>query len=185
MSAREASRDVVLGVVGRPWGVKGQFLLDPLGTEPGLLLGRGRLRLRRQDGSVEERRLLGSHVAGGKLVVRLEGCDTIEEAAAWRGSEVILAAEAFDPPPAGSYYPHELIGCEVSSSDGRAIGRVEEVLRTGGAELLVIRSAGREHLVPFAREICRRVDPEARRIEIDPPEGLLDLDEPGVGRDAI
>ena len=49
-------------------------------------------------------------------------------------------------------------------------------MRTGAQELLVVRRPdGREALVPFVDEICPTVDVEAKRIVLDPPEGLLDL----------
>ncbi len=57
------------------------------------------------------------------------------------------------------------------------LGRVEEIRQTGGADLLVVRGGGRERLIPFARSICPRVAPAEGVIEIDPPEGLLELDE--------
>ena len=182
--AARAEQPVVLGVVGRPWGVKGQFLLDPRGTDPEFLLARGSLRLRRRNGEESERTLRGSHIAGGKLVVHIEGCSTMDEAEAWRGAEVVLPPEEFGPAPDGSYYLHELAGCEVRTVDGGTIGRVTEVQRTAGGELLVVRSGARERLIPFAREICRTIDPSSRTIVIDPPDGLLDLDEDrgGPGR---
>jgi len=170
-------REVVLAVVGRPWGVKGQFLLDPMGTDPAALLGQGRLRLRRRDGRTEEHALRGSHVAGGRLVVHLQGCGTVEEAERWRGAEVVRREEEFAPAPDGSFYPHELVGLEVADAGGRALGHVAEVLETGGPELLVVRKGDRERLIPFAAAICRTVDKTAGRIVIDPPEGLLDLDQ--------
>jgi 16S rRNA processing protein RimM len=49
-------------------------------------------------------------------------------------------------------------------------------MRTGGTDLLVLRGVdGRERLIPFADEICKEVDLAAKRITIDPPDGLLDL----------
>ena len=51
-----------------------------------------------------------------------------------------------------------------------------EILRSGGPEVLVVKSGSKEMLVPFAAEICRLVDPVEGRIEIDPPPGLLELE---------
>jgi 16S rRNA processing protein RimM len=49
-------------------------------------------------------------------------------------------------------------------------------MRTGGTDLLVLKGDdGREQLIPFADEICTDVDVAAKRITIDPPDGLLDL----------
>ena len=173
-----AVNEVVVGVVGRPWGVKGQFLVDPRGSDPGLLTRGSVLRLRRPGGPTSEHEVLGTHFAGGKLVVAVAGCATPEEAAALRGAEVLVPAENFDPPPEGAYYPHELTGLEVTLTDGTVLGRIARVMATAGPDLLVVRdeaNGGRERLIPFAEAICR-VDEAARRVVVDPPEGLLELD---------
>jgi ribosomal 30S subunit maturation factor RimM len=58
------------------------------------------------------------------------------------------------------------------------VGVVEDVLSTGGTDLLVVREAtGGEALVPLCREICRRIDVPGGRIEAEVPEGLLELNE--------
>jgi 16S rRNA processing protein RimM len=74
-------------------------------------------------------------------------------------------------------YDLDLVGCEVETGDGRPVGRVVGVLETGGTPLLVIagHAGGGEVLVPLSESICRRIDTAGKRIVIDPPDGLLDL----------
>ena len=169
--------EVVVGVVGRPWGTKGQFLVDPRGSDPALVT-RGRVLRLRRPGAASDHEVLGTHFAGGRLVVTIAGCSTPDEAAALRGAEVVVPSSDFDPKPEGAFYPHELAGLEVVLVDGTSIGRIVRVLETAGPDLLVVRDEGsgeRERLIPFAEAICR-VDAEAGRIVVDPPEGLLELD---------
>ena len=73
----------------------------------------------------------------------------------------------------------DLVGCRVEDArSGREIGRV-----TGWQEFdspfvtleVTPGAGGQPLLVPFVRAICVEVDPAGRRIRIDPPEGLLDL----------
>ncbi len=167
--------ELVVGVVGRPWGIRGQFVLDPRGSDPQVFLSRATLRLRRRDGERVELPILGSHLAGGRLVLRVEGCATPEEAERFRGAEVLLEPEALAPAPEGTYYPHELTGLRAIRRGGGELGRVERVVETAGPDLLEVRSEGRLLLIPFAAAICR-VDREGGVIEIDPPEGLLELE---------
>jgi 16S rRNA processing protein RimM len=76
----------------------------------------------------------------------------------------------------GEFFEHQVIGAEAVTSDGRAIGRVTGLVRTGGTDVLVVEDVdGRQRLVPFADDICTEVDVRAKRITIDPPEGLLEL----------
>jgi ribosomal 30S subunit maturation factor RimM len=53
---------------------------------------------------------------------------------------------------------------------------------TGGVPLLVVQGSAGEVLVPLAEAICRRIEPEARRIVIEPPDGLLELNAGSRGR---
>lgn len=170
--------EVVVGVVGRPWGTKGQFLVDPRGSDPGLVTQGRVLRLRRPGAASSDHEVLGTHFAGGKLVVTIAGCATPEDAAALRGAEVVVPADGFEPTPEGAFYPHELTGLDVVLADGTPIGRVVRVMETAGPDLLVVRddaASGRERLIPFAEAICR-VEKDAGRIVVEPPEGLLELD---------
>jgi len=76
----------------------------------------------------------------------------------------------------GQFLERQIIGSEVLTFEGESLGLVTRVMRTGGTDLLVLQGVdGRERLIPFADEICTEVDLVAKRITIDPPEGLLDL----------
>ena len=76
------------------------------------------------------------------------------------------------------FYDHQLEGLPVRTADGRDMGNVAEVLHTAAGELLAVRredGAG-EVLVPFVAAIVTSVSLADRVIEIDPPDGLLELD---------
>jgi 16S rRNA processing protein RimM len=72
-----------------------------------------------------------------------------------------------------------LAGCVVETRAGRIVGRVRTVWETGGSTLLVLsrEGGGEEIFVPFNRTICPEIDVRAKRIVIDPPDGLLELNE--------
>jgi 16S rRNA processing protein RimM len=75
-----------------------------------------------------------------------------------------------------AHYVHDLEGCEVRSTGGELVGTVVRVERGPGTPLLVVADArGREVLVPLAADICRTIDPAGKRIVVNLPEGLLDL----------
>ena len=110
----------------------------------------------------------------GRQVLKLEGIDSIGEAEGWVGGRVWVGAEALPEPEEGSYFDFDLAGCEVHTGDG-PIGVVTEVVDYGGAALLRIDRDGKETLIPFARRFMKKIDTAKRRIEVDLPEGLLDL----------
>jgi 16S rRNA processing protein RimM len=97
---------------------------------------------------------------------------------ALRGSVFVI--DSADLPPIDepdTYYDHQLEGLRVRTTAGRDIGTVAEVLHTAAGELLAVnRDQASELLVPFVSAIVTSVSLEDRVVEIDPPEGLLELE---------
>jgi 16S rRNA processing protein RimM len=79
------------------------------------------------------------------------------------------------PPPPGHVYPWQLVGCRVTTEDGRLVGELSGVEPAPGQALWVVQGPEREHLIPAVPEIVLEVDVAARRVVIRPPEGLLEL----------
>jgi 16S rRNA processing protein RimM len=97
-------------------------------------------------------------------------------AEALAGAELKMATADIGPLPEGTFYHHDLVGCEVRDRDAHVIGRVTSVEGTMERSRLVVEAAdGKAMLIPMVADICVRVDPAARIIVVDPPEGLLDL----------
>jgi 16S rRNA processing protein RimM len=120
----------------------------------------------------------------GRVVLKFSGVDSISQANALRGLHVLVPREEKTPLPAHHYYVWELLGCRViAEREGRAteVGTVTGVEPTGGVDLLHVAPTGRtdnEVLIPLAQDICKRIDTEAKTIVIDPPQDLLELNEP-------
>ena len=60
---------------------------------------------------------------------------------------------------------------------GREVGRIKDLIAVSGSDLLVVESGEREILIPLIGTICREFDLQNRQVVIDPPDGLLDLNE--------
>lgn len=118
----------------------------------------------------------------GQAIFHFAGVDSINAAEKLRGLEVQIPFEQRVELPAGKYFVSDLIGCEVyclnEMQDGRdttLLGVVHNVALDTGTPLLVMDSPRGEVLIPLAEDICTRIDVRARRIEIVPPDGLLDI----------
>jgi 16S rRNA processing protein RimM len=112
----------------------------------------------------------------GREVLKFKGIDSIDSAESLAGCWVKIPFEEAIPLPKGAYFDHDLIGCSVRDVQGKTFGVVEEILHFAENNLLVVKGSGREYLVPVAESICTRISIEEKSIEIDPPEGLMDLD---------
>ncbi len=118
----------------------------------------------------------------GRMVLKFAGVDSIGDAETLVGCEVqIPRAERAELEPGASYIS-DLLGCSVVAvgpKGERELGRIEEVqFGAGEAPLLSVRAGQREYLLPWASEYLGSIDLRAKRIEMNLPEGLLDLDAP-------
>jgi 16S rRNA processing protein RimM len=159
---------VVVGKVVRAVGLKG---LLGVGGIDGALPGVEEIALRR-GGEVEVRRVLESRPQGRVWVVQIEGVSDRTAAEAWVGAEVLVEREALGEAEEGTFFWADLEGLPVVTASGDAVGTVTGFYDTGAADVLVVTGERGERLVPLAPYV--EVDLEARRIVVDPPEGLLD-----------
>jgi 16S rRNA processing protein RimM len=111
----------------------------------------------------------------GRIVLKFAGVNDISSAETYAGWWVEIPADQAVPLPEGTYFDHDLVGCEVETVSGIRIGKVAEILHIAGNSQLVVRNLDREFLIPAVESICVRISAEEKRILIDPPEGLLDL----------
>jgi 16S rRNA processing protein RimM len=160
--------------VARTHGLRGEVLAD-VATDFPERLRRGATLVWR---SGDRERLLTIRDAnphGSRVRLGFEGIDSIEAAAPLRGGDLCVAAADAHPAPEGFYYAHELEGFVCEDVTGRRLGTVTGLDKTAAGAILSVDVAGREALVPWTRPIVVRVDREARRIVLDPPQGLLEL----------
>jgi 16S rRNA processing protein RimM len=150
---------VAIGAIVRPQGRKGEVLVEPLSDRPQRFPTLQRAFLPGADGGAREVRVESCWPHKGRVVVKLHGVDSIDDAERLRGQELRIAEDALEPLPPGSYYHHQLKGLRVQDPEGRELGRVEDLMETGaGAPVLVVRGGGAELLIPLAESFVRSVD---------------------------
>jgi 16S rRNA processing protein RimM len=171
--------DLVVGRVVKAHGVTGEIVVEVRTDDPDLRFAPGtRLRAQpRGDAPQTEYVVESAREHSGRLLVRLAGVTDRNGAEALRGNVFVVDSENLPPiEDPDEFYDHQLEGLRVVTTDGRLVGNVAEVLHTAAGELLsVTTETGAEVLVPFVSAIVTEVSLENQTIEIDPPEGLLEL----------
>ena len=171
--------ELIVGRVVKAHGVTGEVVVDVRTDDPELRFAPGAV-LRAKGSDQRERNYAVEAVRphGSRVLVRLAGVAGRDAADALRGSLFVI--DSADLPPIDeedTYYDYQLEGLRVRTTGGRDIGTVAEVLHTAAGELLAVnRDQAAELLVPFVSAIVTSVSLEDRIIEIDPPEGLLELE---------
>jgi 16S rRNA processing protein RimM len=108
----------------------------------------------------------------GTPIFKFRGIDSIGDAETLARSEVRVPLSERVTLEPGEFFHSDLIGCEViDRRTGESLGCVSGLDDGGGSGLLVVGDL----LIPFARSICVDIDPAARRIAVELPEGLKDL----------
>ena len=172
--------ELVVGRVAKAHGITGELVVDVRTDDPDERFAPGnRLHLKpSRGGSGRDVVVTAARPHGGRLLVRLDGVSDRNAADALRGNLFVVDSAdlpAIDDPD--EFYDHQLEGLAVRTVDGREVGTIAEVLHTAGGELLAVRDpGGAEVLVPFVGAIVTSVSLAAGVVEIDPPDGLLDLD---------
>lgn len=106
----------------------------------------------------------------------------MNDAEALRGLEVAIPKAERAPLEDGAAYIDDLIGCILfDSRSGTAIGEIGDVDRESSATpLLVVETKNLgQILVPFVNAFAPQIDLTAKRISMELPEGLLELNAPG------
>ena len=135
-----------------------------------------------REGSRREMQLDEHWFHKGGVVLKFAGVDSISDAERLAGCELQVPEKQRAQLDPGSAYVSEIVGCDVWVGP-RFLGRVSEVqFGAGEAPLLVVKlpvcATQNEVLVPFAQDFVRSLDVGAKRIDMDLPEGLLELDAP-------
>lgn len=168
---------VVVGRIGRPHGIRGAVTVEPRTDEPDERFAPDAVLLPQSGASPLVVRHSQWH--SGRLLVEFEGVEDRNDAEALRGTILEIDRDA-DAQPADpeEFYDSALMGCSVVTAAGELLGEVIEVAHLPAQDLLVVRGEAREFLIPFVSEIVPVIDLTARRIVVDPPAGLLEIEEP-------
>ncbi|MCV7300423.1 ribosome maturation factor RimM [Mycobacterium barrassiae] len=170
--------DLVVGRVVKAHGITGEVVVDVRTDDPDIRFAPGASLRARAKGGTERRFVVESaRPHGGRLLIRLDGVADRDGADALRGTLFVVDTSELPPiDEPDEFYDHQLEGLQVRTTDGEAVGTVAEVLHTAAGELLSVRTGEREVLVPFVEAIVTSVSLTDQVIEIDPPEGLLELE---------
>ncbi len=176
VSAAGETAEVIIGVVDRPFGVRGEVLVTSLTDVPGRFCVGLPVRLQATHGRVLATSITGVRHHGERVILGLSGLESPEAAGEFRGG-YLHTARGSATAREGEFFQCDLLGLAVVDEAGRPLGSVEAVLEAGGQHLFVVRQATQERLVPAVKAWVREIDVVAGRMTVRVP----DMDEPSMG----
>jgi len=172
----------VVGWIARAHGIRGQVIVNPETDfaqdrfQPGAtLFTRPQGGANGERGRIKVLTVSTVRFQHERPVIAFEGVENMDAAIELAGAELRVPIDQLRPLPDGAFYRHDLVGCRVEKRTGEQVGVVAGVEGTLTGSRLVVDVDGEELLVPLVDAICPIIDPAVKRIVIDPPEGLLEL----------
>jgi 16S rRNA processing protein RimM len=176
----EVSVLVTVGVIRRAHGVRGDVAVDVRTDLPEVRFTRGAV-LATEPAQAGPLTVAATRWHSGRLLVQFAGVADRTDAEQLRGVRLLADIDEQErPADPDEYYDHQLTGLSVRTMDGTPVGEVAGVVHLPGQDLLAVKRAVGEVLVPFVAAIVPAVDLDAKEIVIDPPPGLLE-DQAGEG----
>lgn len=154
---------ISIGQIINSHGVKGELKIFPLTDDINRFKGIKKVFI---DGV--ERKVTWVKIATPKVILKIEGIETIEEALLYKNKYVEVNRENAVKLKEGCHFIADLIGCVVYDTLNKKLGTVTEVLQTGSNDVYVVKGEGKELLVPALKSVVESIDVESEKIVIKP-----------------
>ena len=169
---------VTLARIVKTQGRHGEVAVEVHSDIPGRVHAGMKIQALAEDGSRRELQIDDVWPHKNWMVLKFASIDSISDAENFIGCELQLPASERAKLEPGAFYVSDLIGCALFDH-GREVGVVSDVrFGAGEAPLLVVGSGRQEHEIPYAHVFLERVDVENKHIEMNLPEGLLEVNAP-------
>ena len=169
---------IACGRAGRPFGVRGEFVVDWLTGSCPVEAGSGSVYVREGGDAYRPLIILSSRPHGKRHVICIEGCSTRTDAAAFNNEMLFLPEDQLEELPSGQYYDYQIIGLGVVSVDGEVIGTITDVQRTGANDIYEVTPPDGNHkrsfYIPAVDHVVVSIDLDAKKMVINLIEGLIE-----------
>ena len=167
-----------VGVFASTHGIKGEISVWPTVDDPARFKSLSRVFFETRNGMKAEA-VESVRFPKEMVLVKLRGLESIDDVLAYKGLSLYVAREDAVKLPEGRYYIADLLQCRAVTDDGRALGKVRDVLETGANDVLIIRGEkdgkAKDLLIPYIESCVLSVDIEAGIITVHMLDGLEDL----------
>jgi 16S rRNA processing protein RimM len=170
-------RLVPVGRVVKPHGIKGKVKLDYYGDDLSTFLLYRNVIIQDRTGRLQTYGVLEAVPQPPRIILKLKGIDTFEDAEPLMNGEVFVKREALPETEGGEYYWVDILGVDVKTEQGRRLGKLKEIFHTGANDVFVVEGKRREIFLPATEEVIKNVDRERELIEVRWMGGLWETED--------
>ena len=169
---------IAVGVIRKAHGVRGEASVEPWTDSPDRFDELESVTLVSPDErETREAAVESVRIHAGRALIKFAGIESPEEVQQLHNWTVEIPESEARALEEDEYYLHDLVGLTLVDAEGRERGVVTETYEGGGGILLNVKRAdGREFELPFAADLCTEIDLEGKRMIVNLPEGIEDLD---------
>lgn len=164
----------VVGKIIGCFGVRGHLKVQPSSSSAERLAALDSVEVGNDERNVKAYDIATVEARKQNVVLHFKEVTTRTEAEHLVGMYLFVEEERVAPPKEGSYFTHDIIGCDVYAEDRRHLGTIVEVYKMPAQDLWVLQREGKRHSIPAVKEFVKSVDIKSRVIVIHVIEGLLD-----------
>ena len=168
----EGGRKVLVGVVVKAVGLKGELKIKPMTDNPERYAPGGKVWLDTQEGGTAAFTIEAVREQKDSLVVSLDGIGSVEEAEELRGREVFVPESEVPPLPEGEFYHYQVLGLPVFTFKGKLLGKVADIIPAGEKDVYVVKGGGKEYLIPVTDDAVDTIDLQ-EGIKLRPLKGYI------------
>lgn len=167
---------IALGIIRKAHGVRGEASVEAWSNSPERFAEVSAVTLVSPDElTTRDATIESVRIHAGRALVKFSGLDSPEEVQLLQNWTVEVPSSQARKLDADEYFLHDLVGLRLLDAEGVERGQVIQIEETGGGILLVVDGLRGKFDVPFAADICTKVDLETKNILVNLPEGIEDL----------
>jgi 16S rRNA processing protein RimM len=167
---------IALGIIRKAHGVRGEASVEAWSDSPERFTEVSAVTLVSPDeSSTRDAAIESVRIHAGRALVKFSGLDSPEEVQLLQSWTVEVPSSQARKLDEDEYFLHDLVGLRLIDAEGVERGRVIEIEETAGGVLLVVEGPRGRYDVPFAADICTKVDLGAKTILVNLPLGIEDL----------
>jgi len=172
-----APERILVGVVAKAHGLGGEVVVQALSDAPGRFDPGSEFLALLPNGQPRPLVVRELRPHQDRLLIRFDGFASREDADAIHGAELTIGRDQVAPLPEGRFYRFELEGLRVATKRGTHLGVVTAVFGTGANDVIAVKGAAGEILIPLLPEVIVSVDVAGGAMVVDPPPGLPGMPE--------
>lgn len=156
-------------------GLRGDLKVRPLSGDPAALLSAVEVYLRKHDGCVCKFSPLRQALHKGSVLLRFQGFESLTAVEDLKGCRVLLDKNLLPELDSDEFYWHGIEGARVIDRQHGEIGQLKSMFTTAAHDTWVVEGEAGEVMIPVVAAFVLSIDTENGVIEVDLPEGLIDV----------